>query len=124
MELALSQTEASQCGAFSFAPTRVKAKTAESASGIWSLSWLFRNEIMAEANGKQFLEPNAIWQIGSLKVVLGVVACDMNGKFKGRMAVDWVRIRQVATNPPTLIIGIESENPRIGYLEYFKENNG
>jgi hypothetical protein len=124
MELALSQTEVSQCGAYAFEPTSVKAKLAEQTTGVWSLSWLFRNTIMADFNGTQLLEPNALWQIGKLKVALGVLACGMNGNYAGSLAVDWLRIRQVVGTPPALIWGSESHNPKIGYLDYFKENMG
>jgi hypothetical protein len=124
MELALSQTEASQCGAYSFEPTSVKAKIAEQTTGVWSLSWLFRNTIMADFNGSQLLESNVLWQIDKLKVALGVLACGMNGNYVGNLAIDWVRIRRIAGSPPILILGTENNNPKIGYLDYFKENIG
>ncbi|MCU0448016.1 MAG: DUF2341 domain-containing protein [Microscillaceae bacterium] len=124
MELALSQTETSQCGAYAFEPSGVKAKFAEQAKGVWSLSWLFRNVIMADFNGNQLLEPNTIWEIGKLKVALGVLACGTNGNPSGSMAVDWVRVRQLASTPPSIVWGNESQNPKIGHLDYFKESIG
>ncbi|MDX2305765.1 MAG: DUF2341 domain-containing protein [Microscillaceae bacterium] len=124
IELMLTQSELSSCGAYNIYPTGIRGKLSENNIGIWSLSWITRNTIFANWPGGDLLEPNAIWSIQQLDIVLGVLACDMGSTFQGKLTVDWVRVRKLAANPPALTLGIENSNPKIGTINYLKDGVG
>ena len=124
MELMLTQSELSSCGAYNIYPTGIKGKLSEENRGIWSLSWITRNTIFANWPGGDLLEPNAVWVIQKLDIIMGVLACDMGSAFSGKLSVDWVRVRKLASNPPELILGTENINPNIGVIKYLKDGIG
>ena len=124
MELALTQSELSSCGAYTIYPTGIKGKLSEENTGIWSLSWITRNTIFASWPGGDLLEPNSVWVIQDLDIILGVLACDMGETFSGNLSVDWIRVRKLAVNPPQLILGTENISPKIGVIKYLKDGIG
>jgi Domain of unknown function (DUF2341) len=124
MELNLTQTEVSPCGAYDVLPTFVRAKPAQKTTGIWSLAWITRNTIMAHWAGGDLLEPNSIWKIQQLNVVLGVLACNTNQAFAGKLVVDWVRIRKFLQNPPMVHLDITESNPSIPAPDFGENSIG
>ncbi|NJO01805.1 MAG: hypothetical protein HC880_09050 [Bacteroidia bacterium] len=124
MELASTQSETSPCGGYHHSPTGVKAKIAEDHTGTWSLSWVTRNTISAQGAGQDFLEANIFWEIATLDLALGVLACNLGQSFWGNLVVDWVRIRKLAVWPPSVLSHPEQDNSRLGELRYFFESAG
>lgn len=122
MELVLNQSDTRPCGGYNFNPTRVNAKYSEEHEGIWSLSWIIRNAIFAHWPGGDFIEPNAVWQIGDLNIVLGVLACNMGQAMGGELSVDWIRVRKLAAQPPSTSTDSEQVNTKIGAIEYKLES--
>jgi hypothetical protein len=94
----------SPCGGYGFMPD-FNNKSAGATEGIWSIASITANTIMGSWAGGSLLAENVIILQEKVNLALGTLACQ-NGQHAA-MEVDWVRVRNLALNPPQIWIGSE-----------------
>lgn len=99
--------EPSVCEAYSVYGIHSAPETANETKGIWSLSWITDNEIMAYWPGGQINRGNIFKGAGQIKVGMGVLACNTGQDESGKLEVDWIRIRKYTNAAPEVLIGNE-----------------
>ena len=99
--------EPSNCGGYSFAGSHSRTIAANEIKGIWSLSWITENDIMAHWPGGDINEGNIFNEATQIKVGMGIIACNMGKKHSGKLEVDWIRIRKYTAVTPDVLIGEE-----------------
>jgi hypothetical protein len=99
--------EPSVCEAYSVSGIHAGPEPAGTTKGIWSLSWITDNEIMAHWPGGNINHGNIFIRAGQMKVGMGVLACNTGKDESGMLEVDWIHIRKYTQAPPNVLIGNE-----------------
>lgn len=96
----------SPCGGYGFLTDMDYIKT-EQTEGIWSIASITANTIVGNWPSGSLMQENIIISQGKVNLALGTLACRDEPQAAAAMEVDWVRVRNLALNPPDVWIGNE-----------------
>lgn len=106
-----TQTEASPCGGFGYIKDLLGTPS-EIPIGQWSVAWLTKNQLFAQWPDGSINEGNTLYHFKPLKIAIGINACSVGLNYQGAVAVDWIRIRKLALDPPKTFL----QNPKKNQL--------
>ena len=113
MQLGQTEGDPTQCGGPFFYPDLTPEKL-DAYKGIWSLTWLTANEVMAQWPGGNLITENNTLETDDLQMALGLASCPMTTARSGVLVVDWVRVRQYSAMEPAIFLGPAMGNPALG----------
>lgn len=106
----LWKMQPSVCGAFEMNYPHSNPESCYNALGLWSLTLITTNDIMAHFEDKDIIEGNTFIEDKDLKIGLGLLSC--GNKDQSRLSVDWIRLRSFTQNPPSISVSSEYANDK------------
>jgi hypothetical protein len=99
----------SVCGAYELPYPHSMHRPSLEFRGVWSLSFITDNEVMASWPGGDIIEGNVFNDAAGMKVGVGVLACGNDSGRAAEAELDWVRIRKHTANEPSVEVGEEEQ---------------
>jgi hypothetical protein len=96
----------SPCGGYGFFPD-IDYTYADRTEGIWSIASITAITLMGSWPSGSLLAENVIIMQEKVNLALGTLACQEAQQAAAAMTVDWVRVRNLAVNPPQIWMGTE-----------------